>query len=102
MICMCTILVLNSFVNLKRCWSKEFGIYVHVFPKVIDIIEIIDTTYQESFLTILPTHNKTQQHKNLVKFTKLREKNSQENLVKFTKDQTWILSESWNFKSHVS
>ena len=46
--------------------------YVHVFPKVLDIIEVIDTTYQEMFLTILPTHNKTQQHKNLVKFIKTK------------------------------
>ena len=71
-ICMCTILVLNSFVNLKRCNSKEFGIYIHVFFKVLDIIEIIDTTYQEICLTVLPTHKKTKQHKNLVKFAKTK------------------------------
>ena len=49
MICMCIILVVNSFVNLKRCLGKEFGKYIHVLPKVLDIIEVIDTTYQDNF-----------------------------------------------------
>ena len=42
------------------------------FLKVLDIIEVIDTTFKESFLTIPLIHNKTQQHKNFVKFTKTK------------------------------
>ena len=49
MICMYTISVVNSF-----------GKYVHVLPKLLDIIETINTIYPKKNLTILPTHNKTQ------------------------------------------
>ena len=68
-------------------------------PKVLDIIEVIDTTYQEFFLTILSTQLNKKKESNLLK---LREKTSQENLVKFRKDQNWILGERWNFKYHES
>ena len=54
-------------------------------PKVLDIIEVIDTTYQEIFLTILPTQQNKKKESNL---RKLKEKTSQENLVKFTRDKT--------------
>ena len=61
---------------------KIFGKHVHVyniiFPKVLDIIEVIDTTS-------IAKHSNTKNQSNLLQ---LREKNSQENLVKFTKDQT--------------
>ena len=42
MICMCTIFVVNYFVNLNL--SKEFRKYVHVLPNVFDVIEVIDIT----------------------------------------------------------
>ena len=44
---------------------KEYGKYVHVLPKILNIIEVIDTSCQEIFLTIIPTHKKTKQHKKL-------------------------------------
>lgn len=36
---------------------------------------------------ILPTHNKTQQHKNLVTFVKTKGQDFSRTIVKFTKDQ---------------
>ena len=69
---------------------------------VISIIEVIGTTYQEVFLTILLIHNKTQQHKNIVKFTKTMKEDFTRKLSQIHKISNFNLSESWNFKSHVS
>ena len=48
-----------------------------ILPKLLDIIEVIDTTS-------IAKHNNRKNQSNLLQ---LREKNSRENLVKFTKDK---------------
>ena len=54
----------DFFCKLEDILIKRIWYIFHVFPKVLDIIEVIDTTYQEIVLIIPLTQNKTEQHKN--------------------------------------